>query len=84
MTSKHPIPRLAGQVAEAVREMQVKYKVPQIDIIAHSMGGIIARYYIQNLNGDGAVRNLITLVPPSGNPLVPLPDTAVPLRSQSQ
>jgi triacylglycerol esterase/lipase EstA (alpha/beta hydrolase family) len=38
--------------------------VPEVDIIGHSMGGVVGRYYVSLLGGDGAVRNLITLASP--------------------
>jgi pimeloyl-ACP methyl ester carboxylesterase len=64
LTSIHPIPRLAEQVARETRLLIKKYNVPQVDIIAHSMGGVIGRYFVQLLGGDGLVRNLITLGTP--------------------
>src|SRR5690606_20211657 len=36
----------------------------KIDIVAHSLGGIVARYYVQMLDGDERVRHLITLGTP--------------------
>ena len=64
LTSIHRIPRMAEQTGEQVQKLLKKYDVPQVDIIAHSMGGIIARYFIQNGGGDGKVRHLITLGTP--------------------
>lgn len=64
MTSIHPIPVLAEQVATQTRAIMRELQVPQIDIVAHSMGGIVARYFVQCLGGDGLVRNLITLGTP--------------------
>lgn len=66
MTTFHTIPRMAEQVGEAVDNLRRRYRVPQVDIIAHSLGGIIARYFIQLEGGDGSVRNLITLGTPHG------------------
>lgn len=64
LTSIHSIPVLAEQVASQTKALLKEYHAPQIDIIAHSMGGVIARYYVQCLGGDGLVRNLITLGSP--------------------
>ncbi len=63
-TAFHSIPKMARQTAEAVARIQDKLGVEQVDIVAHSLGGIVARYYIQVLHGDGQVRNLITLGSP--------------------
>lgn len=37
---------------------------PQVDIIGHSMGGVVGRYYVTLLGGDGAVANLVTIGSP--------------------
>ncbi|MEV8568430.1 alpha/beta fold hydrolase [Streptomyces sp. NPDC051322] len=36
----------------------------QVDIVGHSLGGLIARYYVQRLGGDVRVRTLVTLGTP--------------------
>jgi hypothetical protein len=44
----------------------------RVDIVAHSLGGLIARYYVQCLGGDAYVRTLVTLgTPHSGTRAVP-------------
>jgi pimeloyl-ACP methyl ester carboxylesterase len=63
-TSRHTVAEMAEQTAFHVQSLRARCQVPQIDIVAHSMGGIIARYYIQMLGGDGKVRHLITLGTP--------------------
>jgi len=46
---------------------------PEVDIVGHSLGGLIARYYVQCLGGDVRVRTLVTLgTPHSGTRVVPL------------
>ncbi|MEV0320127.1 lipase family alpha/beta hydrolase [Streptomyces sp. NPDC050658] len=47
----------------------------RVDIVGHSLGGLIARYYAQRLGGDNRVRTLVTLgTPHSGTRVVPLAD----------
>ncbi|MFG1669809.1 lipase family alpha/beta hydrolase [Streptomyces sp. Y7] len=45
----------------------------RVDVVGHSLGGLIARYYVQRLGGDHRVRILVTLgTPHSGTRVVPL------------
>ncbi|WP_328749805.1 alpha/beta fold hydrolase [Streptomyces sp. NBC_00285] len=45
----------------------------RVDIVGHSLGGLIARYYVQRLGGDARVRTLVTLgTPHAGTRVVPL------------
>jgi pimeloyl-ACP methyl ester carboxylesterase len=45
----------------------------RVDVVGHSLGGLIARYYVQCLGGDARVRTLVTLgTPHSGTRVVPL------------
>ncbi|MFJ5776751.1 esterase/lipase family protein [Streptomyces sp. NPDC093094] len=47
----------------------------RVDVVGHSLGGLIARYYVQRLGGDERVRMLITLGSPhSGTRVLPLAD----------
>lgn len=54
----------ARQLAWFVDQVQSRTGAPQVDIIGHSMGGVVGRYFVQLLGGDGAVANLITLGSP--------------------
>lgn len=45
----------------------------EVDIVGHSLGGLIARYYVQRLGGDRRVRTLVTLgTPHAGTAAAPL------------
>jgi pimeloyl-ACP methyl ester carboxylesterase len=45
----------------------------EVDIVGHSLGGLIARYYAQCLGGDIRVRTLVTLgTPHSGTRVLPM------------
>ncbi len=37
----------------------------KVDLVAHSQGGLVARYYIKNLGGDATVDSLVTLGTPN-------------------
>ncbi|GHI05514.1 lipase [Streptomyces cellostaticus] len=56
-----------------IEEICVRTGSGQVDIVGHSLGGLIARYYVQCLGGDLRVRTLVTLgTPHSGTRVVPL------------
>jgi pimeloyl-ACP methyl ester carboxylesterase len=45
----------------------------QVDVVGHSLGGLIARYYAQCLGGDLRIRTLVTLgTPHAGTRVAPL------------
>jgi pimeloyl-ACP methyl ester carboxylesterase len=53
--------RQLGQFVDQVRETTGAQRV---DVIGHSMGGVVARYYVTLAGGDGVVANLVTLGSP--------------------
>ncbi|MFD7066470.1 lipase family alpha/beta hydrolase [Streptomyces sp. NPDC059913] len=56
-----------------VEEICARTGHQEIDIVGHSLGGLIARYYVQRLGGDQRVRTLVTLgTPHSGTAVAPL------------
>ncbi|MEU3715665.1 esterase/lipase family protein [Streptomyces californicus] len=58
---------LLGRQVEAVR---ARTGHDRVDIVGHSLGGLIARYYVQRLGGDRRVRTLVTLGTPHGGTAV--------------
>ncbi|MEZ3177501.1 alpha/beta fold hydrolase [Streptomyces pimonensis] len=61
---------LLGRHIEQVCERTGSHRV---DVVGHSLGGLIARYYVQRLGGDARVRTLVTLgTPHSGTRVAPL------------
>ena len=56
----------ARQLAWFVEHVQALTGSPQVDIIGHSMGGVVGRYYVTLGGGDGAVHRLITIGSPHG------------------
>ncbi|MFJ6439740.1 lipase family alpha/beta hydrolase [Streptomyces sp. NPDC091649] len=59
-----------------VEEICARTGHSRIDIVGHSLGGLIARYYVQRLGGDRRVRTLVTLGTPHGGTAV-APGTGV-------
>ncbi|CAM5501442.1 putative Lipase EstA [Streptomyces afghaniensis 772] len=56
-----------------IEEVCERTGAQQVDVVGHSLGGLIARYYVQRLGGDARVRTLVTLgTPHSGTRVVPL------------
>lgn len=56
----------AELLSRHVEEICTRTGHQQIDIVGHSLGGLIARYYVQRLGGDHRVRTLVTLGTPHG------------------
>lgn len=53
--------RQLGWFVDQVREAT---GAAEVDLVGHSMGGVVARYYVTLAGGDGYVKNLITLGSP--------------------
>ncbi len=59
----------ARVVAERVERLIRHHPRERIDLVGHSEGGLIGRYYVQKLNGAHRVRHLVTLgTPHRGTP----------------
>lgn len=56
--------RLLFETERILEDYSEKFEFQHVDIVAHSMGGLIALYYIRRLGGHRLVRNLITLGSP--------------------
>jgi len=60
-----------GRIAAAARQLgwfvdhvREQTGAESVDVVGHSMGGVVARYYVTLAGGDGVVRRLITLGSP--------------------
>lgn len=60
-----------GRIAAAARQLgwfvdhvRAETGAETVDVIGHSMGGVVARYYVTLAGGDGVVHRLITLGSP--------------------
>jgi triacylglycerol lipase len=56
--------RAAGILAERVEELCADTGYERIHVVGHSLGGLVARYYVQRLGGDHRVHTLVTLGTP--------------------
>ncbi|MFE1249249.1 esterase/lipase family protein [Streptomyces sp. NPDC058735] len=68
--------RIAAELlGRHVEELCERTGARQVDVVGHSLGGLIARYYVQRLGGDTRVRTLVTLgTPHSGTRVAPVAD----------
>ena len=67
------IPKSAGQLQTFVDQVLKKTGATKVDIVGHSQGGMMPRYFIKYLGGDTKVNDLIGLSPSNNgttNPLV--------------
>jgi hypothetical protein len=56
----------ATGLATRVEQLCEETGFERIHVIGHSLGGLIARYYVQRLGGDARVHTLVTLGTPHG------------------
>ena len=56
--------RSAATVAEEVERILERTGARAVDVVAHSMGGLIALYYVQQLGGAAHVRKIISMGTP--------------------
>jgi len=54
----------AGELAQQVELICAATGAPQVHVVGHSLGGLVARYYVQRLDGDARVHTLVTLGTP--------------------
>ena len=54
----------AAQLAEEIEAIVAETGYERIHVVGHSMGGLIARYYVTRLGGDERVHTLVTLGSP--------------------
>jgi hypothetical protein len=56
----------AARLAEEVEALVAETGYERIHVVGHSLGGLIARYYVTRLGGDARVHTLVTLGTPHG------------------
>jgi pimeloyl-ACP methyl ester carboxylesterase len=55
----------AGLIARKVESIVAQTGVPRVDIVGHSMGGLVGLYYLKRLGGRHRVRRLILMGTPA-------------------
>jgi triacylglycerol lipase len=58
------IRKAARQLGETVEALAAATGYERVHVVGHSLGGLIARYYVQRLGGDARVDTLVTLGTP--------------------
>jgi triacylglycerol esterase/lipase EstA (alpha/beta hydrolase family) len=62
--SPQKIRRSAEHLKRFVDGVLAREKAERVDIVAHSLGGMVARYYIERLGGDAHTHRLVTIGSP--------------------
>lgn len=55
---------LAHQLSDRIQALRAELEVPTLDLVGFSMGGLIARYYLQRLGGAEHVARFVTIASP--------------------
>ena len=58
------VPFFAERLSEAVKTALARTGVEKVDLVGHSMGGLVVRYFIERLEGAGSVNAAVTLGAP--------------------
>lgn len=61
--------RCAAQFGRSVERVCEQAGAEQVHVVGHSLGGLVARYYVQCLGGDARVNTLVTLGTPHAGTL---------------
>jgi triacylglycerol lipase len=72
----------AELLGEAIEKLTANTGYERLHVVGHSLGGLIARYYVQRLGGDGRVHTLVTLGTPHHGTELARPLRMVPLLDQ--
>jgi triacylglycerol lipase len=82
----HDVPQIARQLSDRVELIRGLTGSDKVNIVGHSLGGIVTRWYVQEMDGDGKVNTAITLASPHKGTLAafaPLGRTAREIRPNS-
>jgi triacylglycerol esterase/lipase EstA (alpha/beta hydrolase family) len=62
--SLQSVKRSAEKLAKFIDAVRLQERAQRVDIVAHSLGGTVARYYIERLDGAKHVQRLVTIGSP--------------------
>lgn len=65
-----PVPSLARQVARAAEALRASTGARQVDVVGFSMGALVTRYWMQQLDGRRVVRRFISISGPHAGTLM--------------
>ncbi len=65
------IPATARRLAATVDAVRRRTGAPKVHIVGHSLGGLLARWYVQELDGAAAVDTVVTLGNTASGHLLP-------------
>lgn len=66
------VSELAGRLAERVAEVRAHTGADKVHLVGHSLGGILIRWYIQEMGGDEVVDTAVTVATPHEGTLAAL------------
>lgn len=72
----------ARLLGETIEKLAAETGYERVHVIGHSLGGLIARYYVQKLGGDVRVHTLVTLATPHLGTELARPLRMLPLLDQ--
>jgi triacylglycerol esterase/lipase EstA (alpha/beta hydrolase family) len=67
-----PIPQSASDLGRFVDSMRSRTGAERVSLVAHSEGGVVARYYVRFLGGARQVEDLVGLAPPNHGTTSPI------------
>lgn len=65
----HDVPKLAEKLSDRVELVRELTGADKVNLVGHSLGGIVCRWYVQEMGGDTTVSTAITLASPHAGTL---------------